>query len=533
MAKDETKLESDDELFEADLYRDDSDSEDGADDDDNDGYGTRRQAPRKKEREFQTGMVLTTPRIIQMSVAQLFEDMDSGDIDLEPDYQRNVVWTEEKQSNLISSLLSHFYIPPILLSAHPNSSTGHQYTCIDGKQRLSSIKLFMQNIIPVADASKLKFYYSARGQRKRALPGDVAKRFRRESVPVVIYENLTDAQEREMFQRVQMGVTLSPAEKLSALRTPWTIAFDQLSKKYMDSSRPGENLCHIVRTNRSNDWLFMGQITMTIINQVKRPYLAHYPEVKKFVEREAPPEASQKKEVFNALNRLLVLANNPEYNETMISQRVGNSVKSQLSPVEFVHIAFMCWRHPTASYQELAEWCKTLRVEVHTAFPGQVRYNTPCATLLRKRIESFRPTGNGGEGSGPSRPQKRRYEDDEEDYHPSTSRDSDSRRRGGEPSGSASGPRAVGARTTFYSGNAGTPRQAAAQPQAQAAHRPPLFRRGSSESPGSASASANHSPRIAAPPHSPPHETKPFANANSASGSSSMSRRITPQNPYH
>lgn len=230
-------------------------------------------------------MVLTTPRVSTIRVSQLFEDIDSGHIDLEPDYQRNVVWTKQKQSNLISSLLCHYFIPPILLSANATGSgTGTHYTCVDGKQRLSSIKNFMQNEIPVSDADKVTFYYSASDHGKRPLPGPVAKRFRNLLVPVISYDNLTEdqvssgpqnsqghdsehvltcllaQQEREMFQRVQLGVSLSNAEKLSALATPWTAFFDELTKRYMDASRPGEHLCHVVKTARSKDWMVVAQV---------------------------------------------------------------------------------------------------------------------------------------------------------------------------------------------------------------------------------------------------------------------------------
>lgn len=579
------KLESDDELDDQDLFQpqdssgdeaEDPGEVDGDDDEDDDMTGRRvtrgsngTAAARRNRNRFQTGMVLTTPRIIQTSVGQLFEDMDSGDIDLEPDYQRNVVWTEEKQSNLVSSLLSHFYIPPILLSAHPNSSSGHQYTCIDGKQRLSSIKLFMQNVIPVADANKQKFWYSDKGSRKRCLPPDVAKRFRRESVPVVIYENLTDAQEREMFQRVQMGVTLSPAEKLSALRTPWTIFFDQLAKRYMDSSRPGENLCHIVRANRSNDWLFMGQISMTILLHDKRPYLAFFQQVKNFVEKEAPPDASQKKEIHATLNRLLVLANDPEYNEPLLHQDIttssGTSTKFQLSPVEFIHIAFMAWRHPTASFRELSDWSRSLRINVHKNHPGQVRYNNACATSLRKEIESFRPTGRGaGEGSSSNRPNKRPHEDDDEDYHPS--RDTDRRRQGpggGSSSTSSSRPstsasasgsgNGITGRTTFYSGVTGgssrgngaagaSQAQTKAQGSASGPSTSTSTQRGSSQRPlfrgdrSSSPESHSQQPRSAAAV--PAMHTG--GGTGGACGPSAIqsgfagvsTKRITPQNPY-
>ena len=70
----------------------------------------------------------------------------------------DVVWTETKQVGLIDSLFRNFYIPPVIfgtvttspssaqgLNSHPAVKThddgSETRTCIDGKQRLTSIQL--------------------------------------------------------------------------------------------------------------------------------------------------------------------------------------------------------------------------------------------------------------------------------------------------------------------------------------------------------------------------------------------------------
>ena len=126
------------------------------------------------------------------SVRQLFDDIESGDIDLEPDYQRSVVWPRRKQSAVIQSLLSHYYAPPVLMCVKQQPDGSSTYTCIDGKQRLSSIKLFMKNEIPVYDQNNSAFYY--KHKKLRSLPDGTARRFTKEMVPMVLYENLTDDQ---------------------------------------------------------------------------------------------------------------------------------------------------------------------------------------------------------------------------------------------------------------------------------------------------------------------------------------------------
>ena len=113
-----------------------------------------------------------------ISLAQ--EMMTSGTINLDPEYQRGtyfifffselmalgsvpaVVWTTQKQESLIDSLYHNFYVPPIifgeyesslpnkriLTSFHKPATTTREdgieiRTCIDGKQRLTSMRLYV------------------------------------------------------------------------------------------------------------------------------------------------------------------------------------------------------------------------------------------------------------------------------------------------------------------------------------------------------------------------------------------------------
>lgn len=72
-----------------------------------------------------------------------------GDIDTQPDYQREVVWNQARQEALIDSIFHNYFIPPILFAVRHNPQTRRPFrTCIDGKQRLTSIQLFMDGMIP-------------------------------------------------------------------------------------------------------------------------------------------------------------------------------------------------------------------------------------------------------------------------------------------------------------------------------------------------------------------------------------------------
>ena len=79
------------------------------------------------------------------TIATLWEFNSLEKINLEPKYQRSSnVWSEEKQSFLIDSIVKNFPIPPIFLHEFIDLKSGKtKYNVIDGKQRLTSIFKFI------------------------------------------------------------------------------------------------------------------------------------------------------------------------------------------------------------------------------------------------------------------------------------------------------------------------------------------------------------------------------------------------------
>jgi hypothetical protein len=80
--------------------------------------------------------------------------MHAGLINLSPSYQRDVVWTDSNQSALVESLLLQLYVPPIIFAVK-----GTQWTCVDGKQRLTSIRRFIDSEIPFYDRQTKTEYW--------------------------------------------------------------------------------------------------------------------------------------------------------------------------------------------------------------------------------------------------------------------------------------------------------------------------------------------------------------------------------------
>lgn len=83
---------------------------------------------------------------------RLISDMiDDGDIDLSPDFQRNFVWNTHQKSRLIESILLRIPLPMFYFSEDPDG----RITIVDGLQRLTTIKEFMDNKFALKDLEYL------------------------------------------------------------------------------------------------------------------------------------------------------------------------------------------------------------------------------------------------------------------------------------------------------------------------------------------------------------------------------------------
>lgn len=83
---------------------------------------------------------------------KLIKDMiDGGDIDMNPDFQRNFVWNSLQKSRLIESILLRIPLPMFYFSEDEEG----RLSVIDGLQRLTTINEFMDNKFPLQNLEYL------------------------------------------------------------------------------------------------------------------------------------------------------------------------------------------------------------------------------------------------------------------------------------------------------------------------------------------------------------------------------------------
>ncbi len=80
------------------------------------------------------------------SIRELINKIEKDELDLNPDYQRNIVWNNEKQIAFIESLLMSIVVPPLYFVEIPGSGPlmPTKYEVVDGKQRLNAIRNFVK-----------------------------------------------------------------------------------------------------------------------------------------------------------------------------------------------------------------------------------------------------------------------------------------------------------------------------------------------------------------------------------------------------
>ncbi|MFJ8531126.1 DUF262 domain-containing protein [Bacillus sp. NPDC094106] len=130
------------------------------------------------------------------------------------------IWDKKRQSLLIHSILSNYYIPPIV--AIKDTDT---LSVLDGKQRLTSLFAFMQGDLVLDKATPSIDEEKIAGLKFEDLSEEFQKEINKYKFDFSISENLTEQQIEELFFRLNNGVALRTIEVTRALLGSRIISF--------------------------------------------------------------------------------------------------------------------------------------------------------------------------------------------------------------------------------------------------------------------------------------------------------------------
>lgn len=139
-------------------------------------------------------------------------------LNLRPEYQRRLRWSNKQKSLLIESLFLNIPIPPIFLY----ESDAARYEVMDGQQRLNSIHSYLMNDFNLIGLEKLSFL---NGRSYRRLPPKLKRALDRASVSaiVLLQETRSDHSDpflvrRLVFERLNTGgQKLNPQEMRNSI----------------------------------------------------------------------------------------------------------------------------------------------------------------------------------------------------------------------------------------------------------------------------------------------------------------------------
>ncbi|KAJ7609239.1 hypothetical protein DFH06DRAFT_1309027 [Mycena polygramma] len=326
---------------------------------------------------------LKAPRATTYSTEALYKQIHNGDIDLEPEYQRDVVWPEAKQIGLIDSIFRNFYVPPVIFAVNALDDGTETRTCIDGKQRLTSIHRFVDGLIPHKDpVTGDKLWYRDNPdhrtrQPKRILSEKYRNLFDAKAVVCVEYQDLKDTDEREIFQRVQLGVALTPAEKLKVLATPRAQFVRTLQDDFLNNDDSGLSGAALAwDRSRGSDFRCLSQTIQCIAHSPKTTSIQA---TEKWLADPAPMTPAFANSIENTYRVF----------EALVRDARNGAAFAKISPIEFITVGILVHRHKgRLTLETLGKAVAAMRADVRRVH-DDIRNNSKVYKTMAAFIDGY------------------------------------------------------------------------------------------------------------------------------------------------
>ncbi|CAH7685855.1 hypothetical protein PPACK8108_LOCUS20447 [Phakopsora pachyrhizi] len=350
------------------------------------------------------------------STRELYEKMNNDRIDVEPPYQRDVVWPRSSQSALIDSIFKNKWVPTLLFSLRPahldrkGKLVKEKWVCMDGKQRLTSVKLFMDGEIPWIERPGTSWYYKQSNPpspSRMILSEERMEVWLSRGLTTALYSKLSELQERDIFRLVQEGKPLTIGEKMQAAAGAWGEYFDEMTQLYMTNNEHNPNgwCTRIAHLKRGADFKTMTSIILLIRDRLLRPTEAPrflssitlQKELTLLLNEKVPEEL--KKEVTQLLDsfmKVTMLA--PPKTRWMVEPHTPDALfypiikgrKTMISPVELIWIPYLISVHgPKVSLGRVLELIRNLKIDLRKQYPREVKNNLQVTNFIKEWIHNY------------------------------------------------------------------------------------------------------------------------------------------------
>ncbi|KAL7281120.1 hypothetical protein PYCCODRAFT_1412919 [Trametes coccinea BRFM310] len=375
--------------------------------------------------EFDLGPRLSAPIAKLYTTSDLHRLIHEGVIDLNPPYQRDVVWPEQKQIKVLDSIWRNYYVPPVVFAVYVDDSGEEVRCCVDGKQRLTSIQKFFDGQIPYKHwkTGKSWWYTCASSQRGKRLevPPKWKRDFAMKTITCVEYHQLSKTLERDIFQRVQLGMPLTAAEKLQAINSPWQEWISELETRFI-VREDGLTQAIDVDVGRGRDFQLIAQLVYCcdLYPEHAQPSAKN---LEKWLQRKEEPAPRFQATMKDVLTKFWHITHTEEYNYGF------RNIKKRVSPAEFVFTGVLLYVLRDWSYEDQALAIYNMRNHIRTKFQDIRMRND----IIRELWNFINEVADEGDASPPpakaassskkgkkSRARKENGDDDMDlDYRPS------------------------------------------------------------------------------------------------------------------
>ncbi len=154
------------------------------------------------------------PKLIRITtknftIREVHAQIEEGELDLAPDFQRSFVWDDRRQIRLIESILLGIPLPAFYF----NQDSQGAIQVIDGVQRLTTINLFLSNKLSLKN-THLEYLQDYQGHTYDDFEAPIRRRFAATQIVAHLIEPQTpDEVKYDIFNRVNTGgVPLTPQE---------------------------------------------------------------------------------------------------------------------------------------------------------------------------------------------------------------------------------------------------------------------------------------------------------------------------------
>lgn len=130
--------------------------------------------------------------------------------------RKDNIWDVHRKSLFINSLLTGYPVPPIFAKLDADGDND-VYSFIDGKQRLSTVLMFLNDGFKLSPKTPDVFGVDITGCKFSELSEEFKTDLMKVTFTVVRFENISESQIEEMFFRLNNGVALKPIESTRVL----------------------------------------------------------------------------------------------------------------------------------------------------------------------------------------------------------------------------------------------------------------------------------------------------------------------------